>query len=72
MGIDLARLGNRFGSQESSTVMQIQNLIKMISQDWRKSIAQLSEGNADPDHYAVASHTTWSAFALPENWRNKL
>lgn len=36
--------------------MQIQNLIKMISQDWRKSTAQLPEGNADPDHYAVATH----------------
>lgn len=30
----------------------------LISQDWRKSPAQLSEGNAAPDHYAVASCTT--------------
>lgn len=36
-------------------------MLSLISQDWRKSqprkTAQLSEGNAGPDHYAVASRT---------------
>lgn len=43
----------------------------VISQDWRKSTAQLSEGDAGPDLYAVASCTTWCAFS-PGNWQDTL